>query len=235
MKLTPSDPFQSLVFVTWRRADYLVLAMARALGLGLTPCKPFLTRRVRVRLASDLARLEALVRRLLVLMVLERPLPPVSPVRAMAPRSAVRAGAIPGPRRHLAIPAFRLDEAAPRANGIQPPPPRRPSGPLRPRILSLDQPLPPPEPWEYPPRADDLVPSQPLVRRLAALWNVFDDPATHIARMARHIARSCAARPYRLAPLPPAARARHVPQDERDALGELDLEAALQLADLDSS
>ncbi|MFH1516472.1 MAG: hypothetical protein ABIH17_01200 [Pseudomonadota bacterium] len=149
-------------------------------------------------------------------------------------RSVGRAGAIPGPRRHLAIPAFRLDEAAPRAAAKQPPP-RRPSGLLRPRILSLDQPLPPPEPWEYPPRADDLVPSQPLVRRLAALWNVFDDPATHIARMARHIARSCAARPYRLAPLPPAARARHVPQDERDALGELDLEAALQLADLDSS
>ena len=73
------------------------------------------------------------------------------------------------------------------------------------------------------------------MRRLASLWNVFDDPATHIARMARYIARSRAARPYRLAPLPPAARARHVPQDERDALGELDLEAALQLADLDSS
>ena len=82
MKLTPSDPFQSLVFVTWRRADYLVLAMVCALGLGLTPCKPFLTRRVRARLASDLARLEALVRRLLVLKVLERPLPPVAPPKA---------------------------------------------------------------------------------------------------------------------------------------------------------
>tara|TARA_R110002020_G_scaffold399971_1_gene609772 strand:- start:15148 stop:15678 length:531 start_codon:yes stop_codon:yes gene_type:complete len=176
MSHTPLDPFQSLVMLAWRRADYLVHQMVRALGLGLLPCKPFLLRPVRARLAE------------------------------------------PMPREATTLP------------------PRRPTGPLRPRILRLDQPLPPPEPWEYPPPADDLLPSQPLIRRLVALRDVFADPATHIARMARHLALSRAtpmARRYKLAALPKAITARNVSQAERESLLQLDFEARLSLDELE--
>ena len=235
MNLMPSTPLQSLVIVAWRRADYMVHDIARSLGLGRLACKPFLPRPVRARLAADLARFEALTRRLLVLMVLERPLPEVRPRAAhvaapIAPRRA------PAPRPYLTPAAFRLADPAPRTPTA--PPPRRPKGGPRPRILRLDLPLPPPEPWDYLPRADELVPSQPLVRRLAALRDVYDDPATHIARMTRHLARTRAAPSaprYRLAPLPPAARSRRVPETEREALRDIHNEASLQIALLDSS
>ncbi|KCZ92461.1 hypothetical protein [Hyphomonas johnsonii] len=235
MTQMPANPFQSLVIVAWRRADFLVHEIARALGLGLTPCRPFLLRPVRARLAADLARFEALVRRLLVLMVLEQALPAFTP-RAPAMGAPAGKGRPPAPRRYLAVPAFRLADPAPRT--VSTPPPRRPAGGLRPRILRLDQPLPPPDPWEYAPRADQLVPSQPLVRRLAALCAVFDDPAHHLTRMARFLARTRAtpsAPRYRLAPLPPAARARRVPQDEREAMRQVHTEACAQLARFDTS
>lgn len=212
MSLTPLDPFQSLVMLAWRRADYLVHQMVRALGLGLLPCKPFLLRPVHARLAADLARFEALTRRLLVLMVLEKGLSQYGTIRrssTAAPRPARPAQvASLKPRRCLTRPAFRLAESTGRAGGA--PPPRRLKGGPRPRILRLDQQLPPPEPWEYPVLTEDLVPSQLLIRRLVALNQVFVDPATHLARMARHLIRSRAgpgARLYRLAALPPAARA----------------------------
>tara|TARA_R110001606_G_scaffold89922_1_gene201576 strand:- start:738 stop:1460 length:723 start_codon:yes stop_codon:yes gene_type:complete len=240
MSLTPLDPFQSLVMVAWRRADYLVHQMVRALGLGLLPCKPFLLRPVRARLAADLARFEALTRRLLVLMVLEKGLSfygaarPCGTARGKQPASAHTSA--PQSRRCLTVPAFRLAESTGRAAST--PPPRRLKGGPRPRILRLDQPLPPPEPWEYPVLAEDLVPSQPLIRRLVALNQVFVDPATHLARMGRHLLRSRAgptAPRYKLAALPPAARARRVPKDERDALEQIHDEAVYQLDRLNSS
>tara|TARA_R110000787_G_scaffold74022_4_gene164760 strand:- start:14398 stop:15120 length:723 start_codon:yes stop_codon:yes gene_type:complete len=240
MSHTPLDPFQSLVMLAWRRADYLVHQMVRALGLGLLPCKPFLLRPVRARLAADLTRFEALTRRLLVLMVLEKGLSNYGPIRpsvTSGPRPASPTQpASPKPRRCLTRPTFRLAESTGRAPGA--PPPRRLKGGPRPRILRLDQPLPPPEPWEYPVLTEDLVPSQPLIRRLVALNQVFVDPATHLARMAHHLIRAHAmpnARRYRLAALPPAARARRVPKDEREAIEQLHDEAVYQLDNLNSS
>ncbi|KDA02460.1 hypothetical protein [Hyphomonas oceanitis] len=241
MSLTPLDPFQSLVVLAWRRADYLVHQMVRALGLGLLPCKPFLLRPVRARLAADLARFEALTRRLLVLMVLEKGLSNYgvarSPVAARRKQPASAHTSAPKSRRCLTLPAFRLAESTGRSAST--PPPRRLKGGPRPRILRLDQPLPPPEPWEYPVLSEDLVPSQPLIRRLVALNQVFVDPATHLARMGRHLLRRARAQPatrrYRLGALPPAARARRVPKDERDALEQLHDEAIYQLDNLNSS
>ena len=234
MSSAPLDPFQSLVMVAWRRADYLVHQMVRALGLGLLPCKPFLLRPVRARLAADLARFEALTRRLLVLMVLEKGLPGLKPRAPAVASGKPPVSRVPVKRPVFSTPVFRLAEPMPREATT--PPPRRPTGPLRPRILRLDQPLPPPEPWEYPPRADDLLPSQPLIGRLVALRDVFADPATHIARMARHLALSRAtptARRYKLAPLPKAITARRVSKDERESLLQLDFEARLSLEELE--
>jgi hypothetical protein len=240
MSHTPLDPFQSLVMLAWRRADYLVHQMVRALGLGLLPCKPFLLRPVRARLAADLARFEALTRRLLVLMVLEKGLSfygvARSPVAARRKQPTSTHTSAPQSRRCLTVPAFRLAESTGRAAST--PPPRRLKGGPRPRILRLDQPLPPPEPWEYPVLTEDLVPSQPLIRRLVALNQVFLDPATHLARMGRHLLRARAqpaTRPYKLAALLPAARARRVPKDERESLEQLHDEAVYQLDLLNSS
>jgi hypothetical protein len=139
MNLMPSTPLQSLVIVAWRRADYLVHDIVRSIGLGRLACKPFLLRPVRARLAADLARFEALTRRLLVLMVLERPLPEVRPRAASVTVPPVSRGT-PAPRPYLTPPAFRLADPAPRTPTA--PPPRRPKGGPRPRILRL-APLPP--------------------------------------------------------------------------------------------
>jgi len=114
------------------------------------------------------------------------------------------------------------------------PPPRT----LRPRLLYPDQPLPPPEPGEFPPLADDLVPATPLIRRARALKALFDDPVPHIARMAQCLtrARLSPARPLPLAGrLPPVARTRRQDATERDAALEIHRTARLALAHFDTS
>ena len=236
MSSAPLDPFQSLVMVAWRRADYLVHQMVRALGLGRLPCKPFLRRPVRARLAADLARFEALTRRLLVLMVLEKGLPGLKP-RALSVATGMPAvSRVPVKRPVFSIPVFRLAEPMPREATT--PPPRRPTGPLRPRILRLDQPLPPPEPGEYPPHPDDLIPAQALVRRAVALRDVYDDPARHIARMTRRLAhdlRTQQPAPILAKDLPPVVRSPRQDTHERAAILELHDTALKAVAHADTS
>jgi hypothetical protein len=232
----PDQALRSLILVSWRRADYYVHELVSGLRLGLTGCRPFLKRSECARLRRQLVRLETLTRRVLVLFVLECPLP----------RVTVRAGqAVPGrppsrtasaPRRFFTPPTFRLADPRPRTTSV--PPPRRTPRTLRPRLLYLDQPLPPPEPGEFPPHPDDLVPATPLIRRARALKALFDDPAPHIARMARRLARArlSPTRPLPLAGrLPPAARTRRQDATERDAALSIHRAACLALARLDTS
>jgi hypothetical protein len=98
--------------------------------------------------------------------------------------------------------------------------------------------LPPTDPGEFPPRPDDLVPATPLERRARALKALFDDPAPHITRMTRRLARDRPI-PTRRRPLadrlPPAARTRRQDATERDAALEIHRTACLALAHFDTS
>ena len=232
----PDQTLRSLILVSWRRTDYYVQQLVSGLKLGLTGCRPFLKRSECIRLRRQLVRLETLTRRVLVLFVLEGPLPHVT-VRAgqAAPgRSSPRTA--PTPRRFFTPPTFRLADPRPRTTPV--PTPRRTPRTLRPRLLYLDQPLPPPEPGEFPPLPDELVPATPLIRRARALKALFDDPAPHIARMARRLARDrlSPARPLPLAGrLPPAARTRRQDATERGAALEIHRTACLAFAHFDTS
>ena len=175
MMFQPDQTLRSLILVSWPRADYTVHELASGLRLGLTGCRSFLTRRAASTLRIRLVRLETLARRLLVLLALDSPLPNMArragqgaPVRGPTP-------AAPTPCPFLTPPVFRLAEPRPRTATphLRPRIPRT----LRPRLLYLDQPLPPPEPGEYPFCAEDLIPAAWLVRRARALLALFDDPA----------------------------------------------------------
>lgn len=232
-----SDSLRSLVIVSWRRADYHAHELAGSLRLGLTLCRPFLKRAECALLKARLVRLEMLTRRLLVLMVLEQPLP-VLPVRSRDQASE------PGPRparpAHRPLftrPVFRLSDPRPRPGAIAPRPARRAAAP-RPRLLYLDQPLPPPEPGEYPPRPDDLIPAQALVRRAVALRDVYADPARHIARMAKRLAQDLRApdpAPLLAEDLPSIVRSPRQDRDEREAMQDIHAVALKALAHADTS
>ena len=178
-----------------------------------------------------------LTRRLLVLMVLEQPLP-VLPGRSRDQASE------PGPRparpAHRPLftrPVFRLSDPRPRPGAIAPRAPRRAAAP-RPRLLYLDQPLPPPEPGEYPPRPDDLIPAQALVRRAVALRDVYADPARHIARMAKRLAQDLRApepAPLLAEALPQIVRSPRQDRDEREAMQDIHAVALKALAHADTS
>ncbi len=82
------------------------------------------------------------------------------------------------------------------------------------------------------------MPATPLVRRARALKALYNNPAPHIARMARRIARDRPdpARPRLLADrLPPAARTRRQDTTERDAALEIHRATCLALVRLDTS
>ena len=232
----PDQALRSLILVSWRRVDYYVHELVHGLRLGLTGCRPFLRRSECIRLRRQLVRFETLTRRVLVLLALESPLPQVTVRAGQAAPGRSPSRTAPAPRRFFAPPTFRLADPRPRTTPV--PPPRRTPRTLRPRILYLDQPLPPPEPGEFPPLPDELVPATPLIRRARALKALFDDPAPHIARMARRLARArlSPTRPLPLAGrLPPAARTRRQDATERDAALEIHRAACLALAHFDTS
>ncbi|KCZ92940.1 hypothetical protein [Hyphomonas johnsonii] len=232
MTFHPTTALRSLVAISWLRADCAAFELKRWLGLGLTGCKPFLPRGDAVRLRTELVRLEALVRRLLVLMVLELPLPVLRPHAPATAAASPPTG--PGPRNPLAAPAFRLSEPPARAAATLPPAaPRRMM--TRPRLRYLDQPLPPPEPGECPPRPADLVPVRPLVQRLRALCAAFQDPAPLIARMARRLARTGASTPVLRTRLAPVVTSRRQPASHRDAIREIHHTTLAELSRIDTS
>jgi hypothetical protein len=125
----PDQALRSLTLVSWRRADYYVQKLVSGLNLGITGCRPFLKRSECVRLRRQLVRIETLTRRVLVLFVLEGPLPHVT----------VRAG--------QAAPGRRPSRIAPRAAPFLYPahlPPRRPAPPQHTRATPAHAPPTPP-------------------------------------------------------------------------------------------
>jgi hypothetical protein len=232
-----SESLRSLLIVSWRRADYHAHELAGSLRLGLTLCRPFLKRAECAVLRARLVRLEMLTRRLLVLMVLEQPLPVIAR-RTSGQGSVQRRKPARPPRRALFThPVFRLSDPCPRPGATRPQPPRRAAS-LRPRILYLDQPLPPPEPGEYPLRPDDLIPAQALVRRAVALRDVYANPARHIARMTRRLAhdlRTPEPAPVLAEDLPPVVRSPRQDTHERAAILELHDIALKAVAHADTS
>jgi hypothetical protein len=232
-----SDSLRSLLIVSWRRADYHAHALAGGLRLGLTLCRPFLKRAECAVLRARLVRLEMLTRRLLVLMVLEQPLPVIAIRPSGQGRDKSRKPARPARRPFFTRPVFRLSDPQPRPGATPPQTPKRPAA-LRPRMLYLDQPLPPPEPGEYPPHPDDLIPAQALVRRAVALRDVYADPARHIARMTRRLAhdlRTQQPAPILAKDLPPVLRSPRQDTHERAAILELHDIALKAVAHADTS
>lgn len=232
-----SDSLRSLILVSWRRADYHAHELAGSLRLGFTFCRPFLKRAECAVLRARLVRLEMLTRRLLVLMVLERPLPVIAVRRSGKGGAPGRKPARPARRLLFTRPVFRLSDPCPRPGTTRRQPPKRPAA-LRPRMLYLDQPLPPPEPGEYPPRPDDLIPAQALVRRAAALRDVYANPARHIARMTRRLAqdlRTPEPAPLLADDLPSIVRSPRQDAHERAAILELHHVALRTLAHPDMS
>lgn len=167
MTCQPSPLVRSMVLFSWNQTACPVNEWVKSLGLGLTGCKPFLPR-------PERARLEPLVRRVLFLMVREKGALALRRVAAPAPRTPPHARPARATPRCLRTPRFRLAEPPARPGHGKPPSRTAANGP---RIRFLDMPLAPPGPFDYPPRDTDLLPARPLVQRLRALHDVWDNPA----------------------------------------------------------
>uniref|UniRef100_UPI0030FCB83C hypothetical protein n=1 Tax=Hyphomonas sp. TaxID=87 RepID=UPI0030FCB83C len=110
----PDQALRSLILVSWRRADYYVHELVNGLRLGFTGCRPFLRRSECIRLRRQLVRLETLTRRMLVLFVLECPLPRVTVRAGQAAPDRSPSRTAPAPRRFFTPPTFRLADPRPR-------------------------------------------------------------------------------------------------------------------------
>jgi hypothetical protein len=93
-------------------------------------------------------------------------------------------------------------------------------------------PLPPPGPFDYPPRDTDLLPARPLVQRLRALNDVWDNPAYYITAMRRRLSRKAA--PIRTG-LPPGFKSRSLTKHGRETARQLHMEAIRLVPQLDTS
>ena len=231
MSYQPSQLIRSMVLFSWDQTAYLVSEWVKSLRLGLTGCKPFLPRPERARLAAALARFEPLVRRVLFLMALEKG--PLARRRAPMPSPAQRTPPdTPAPAatsRDLRTPRFRIAEPPARAGHGKPPSRAAANGP---RIRFLDMPLPPPGPFDYPPRDTDLLPARALVQRLRALNDVWDNPAFYIDAMRRRLSHKPA--PIRTT-LPQGFKSRSLTKHGRDTVCQLHKEAAHLVPQLNSS
>tara|TARA_R110001606_G_scaffold91323_4_gene203818 strand:+ start:848 stop:1543 length:696 start_codon:yes stop_codon:yes gene_type:complete len=231
MHYQPTPLISSMVRFAWNQAGYLVEGLHRSFALGLTGCRPFLLRPVRARLAAELARFEPLVRRLLFLMALE--------LGALPPRVQTNATSKPGSAPHsarassrfLRKPRFRIAEPPKRAGHTLPP---RRAASTGPGFRYLDLPLPPPAPFAYPPQPTDLLPAKPLIQRLRALNDVFENPLVYITAMRRRLGRPQTPPPVR-ADMPAAFRSGARSKLERENLSGLQAEIAAVLAHLNSS
>ena len=231
MSYQPSQLIRSMVLFSWDQTTYLVSEWINSLRLGLTGCKPFLPRPERARLAAALARFEPLVRRLLFLMALEKGALATRLMAAPASRTPPETPSTRAALRYLRTPRFRIAEP-PARPGHGKPPSRAAAN--RPRIRFLDMPLPPPGPFDYPPRDTDLLPARPLIQRLRALHDVWDNPAYYITAMRRRIGRANAA-PVIRHQLPPAFRARNLSKAERETAKGVHAEAAGLVPQFNSS
>ena len=227
----PSRLIRSMILFSWRQADYVVSDWVRWLGLGLTGCKPFLPRPLRQARAANLAQLEPLVRRLLFLMAFERGALPL-PQRQPHQPAARTPSAPPQPRasQYLRTPRFCIAEPPVRPGHGQPPRRAAAGGPA---IRYLDMPLPPPGPFDYPPRKTDLLPARALVQRLRALMHVFDNPDAYITAMQRRLSEPTP--PVRLRLPPGLLNSRLLSKPERETARQIHAEAAALVPHLNSS
>ena len=221
MAYEPSRLIRSMVLFTWDQTAYFVSEWVKALGLGLTGCKPFLLRPARLRLAASLARFKPLVRRILIIMAVGkgRLVPPNPRPRdpASTPHCAPTQQHV---RRHLRTPRFRINEAPFRTGHGKTPTRAAVNGP---RIRVLDMPLALPDPFDFPARKTDILPVRALIQRLRALQDVFDNPAYSIKAMQRQLAEP--APPIRQQ-LPPGLKSRSLGTADRDTACQLHMEAA---------
>jgi hypothetical protein len=231
MHYQPTSLISSMLRFSWNQAGYLVEALHRSFARGITGCRPFLLRPTRARLAAELARFEPLVRRLLFLMALELgALPPRAQFTAL-PKSVAKQKRDTSPFRFLRTPRFRIAEPPKRAGHAIPPRRVAATGPA---FRYLDLLLPPPVPFAYPPQQTDFVPSQPLIQRLRALNDVFENPLFYITAMRRRLGQPQAPAPVR-AEMPPAFRSRAVSVLERETLTGVQAEVAAVLPHINSS
>ena len=229
MSYQPSQRIRSMVLFSWDQTAYLVSEWVKSLHLGLTGCKPFLPRPERTRLAAALTRFEPLVRRLLFLMALEKGALAPRRVAASAPHTRPDTPATRSAPRYLRTPRFRIAEPPARPGHGKPPSRAAANGP---RIRFLDMPLPPPGPFDYPPRDTDLLPARSLVQRLRALNDVWDNPAFYITAMRRRLSRKAA--PIRTG-LPQGFKSRSLTKRGRETAHQLHKEAVRLVPQLDSS
>ncbi|MEQ8299202.1 MAG: hypothetical protein RH945_01525 [Hyphomonas sp.] len=212
-----------MVLFTWDQTAYFVSEWVKALGLGLTGCKPFLLRPARLRLAASLARFEPLVRRILFIMAVGKgALAPPNP-RPRDPASTPPcAPTQQHVRRHLRTPRFRTGHGkTPTRAAVN-----------GPRIRVLDMPLVLPDPFDFPARKTDILPVRALIQRQRALQDVFDNPAYSIKAMQRQLAEP--APPIRQQ-LPPGLKSRPLGAADRDTACQLHMEAAGLTLHLNSS
>lgn len=180
MKYVPSAETADLFDRTWTRVARAAAFLARQLPAGPAdaPASPTTRRLVR----AELRLLEALMRRLLVLLAMTMTVPARA---ARAPAGRRKGSPAAGPKaRRTHAPRFILFEPLGRP---APETPRRGiKGPM-PRIRSIDifAPAPLPQAAENTPA---LRPDAALARRLAALQDALDRPGRQVARMARRLA-----------------------------------------------
>tara|TARA_R110002049_G_scaffold35615_3_gene114777 strand:- start:1 stop:672 length:672 start_codon:yes stop_codon:yes gene_type:complete len=223
MAYEPSRLIRSMVLFTWDQTAYFVGEWVKALGLGLTGCKPFLLRPARLRLAASLARFEPLVRRILFIMAVgksalvppnPRPRDPASTPPCAPTQQHVR--------RHLRTPRFRTGHGkTPTRAAVN-----------GPRIRVLDMPLVLPDPFDFPARKTDILPVRALIQRLRALQDVFENPAYSIKAMQRQLAEPA---PSIRQQLPPGVKSRSLGAADRDTACQLHMEAAGLTLHLNSS
>lgn len=231
MKWVFQPSILSQMRLAWMRLARAALALTTDLGLGLTGLKPFLPRADRAGLAMHLGFAEALLRRVLLLEAAR-----LGPLSAAARKPAAADTTRAKPRKWPAsgaarLPAFRLFERAGKTgtSGAAPPRPFIPG----PRILYLDAPLPPPEPGEYPVRADDMVPTGRLIPRLHALNRALATPAPLIRTLRRKMVTGWCPM---LAPIVlPAFQSSRFDRDDAHALRDLHTDAIIIDAALDTS
>ncbi|MBD3769735.1 MAG: hypothetical protein IE925_06260 [Rhodobacterales bacterium] len=175
--------------LAWAYAGQQAAALAVRLGLGPLGIRAVLPRSVCRVVDDELKRLETLVRRVLFLVAMDTPLPPVRQVARREPSGAEPGTksppAAPPPQLVFPFPAFRLTEATPslshkvsrvaarlaaRAryrNGAE-------AGQAEPPVRS---------------HPDDLLPAMRLMNRLTALEDALTDPERQVERLRRKLAR----------------------------------------------
>lgn len=182
--------------LAWAYAGQQAAALADRLGLGPLGIRAVLPRSVCRAMDAELKRLETMVRRILFLVAMETPLPPVhlAPPRQRSVRPDMPA--VPPVQPVFPLPAFRLTEAGPSSAQKA----SRLAARLAARARHQADPA-------FRPGPHDLVPAKRLMNRFVALEQALSDPEAQVARLRHKLARIRADKslPLPVANEPPAA------------------------------